>query len=207
MSAPRRAPRPSLGPAGLVLLVVACLNGLLTAAAARSAGPLALHTVRDLQGRFTIDVPIAWQVETSYRDAAVSAKSPARPGELSDTVEVIVRDLPFAISAENCARQVAQFMRLIIHHWDTLSEGAGTFGGLAAYSRTYNWQTKTGQDRRSVQTCAVMGRRAFVLIGTTMNTPDRVTDDLPEIVRIMNTFRPATSSTPEPAQDAPGSQR
>jgi hypothetical protein len=52
-----------------------------------------------------------------------------------------------------------------------------------------------------------MGRRAFVLIGTTMNTPDRVNGDLPEIMHIMNTFRPATSSTPEPAQNAPGSQR
>jgi hypothetical protein len=177
------------------------------AAAARGDEPPALRTVRDPQGRFAIDVPAAWQVSTSYRDVAVSAKSPPRPGELSDTVEVIVRDLPLAISAENCARQVAQLMRLIIHRWETLGEGAGTLAGLPAYSRTYNWQTKAGQDRRSVQTCAVMGRRAFVLIGTTMNTPDRVNGDLPEIVRIINTFRPVSSPGSEPVQSVPGSQR
>ena len=209
---------PARSPAGLALLAVVCIGGLLTAAAAcigsllaaavaRGAQPVALHTVRDPQGRFTIDMPDAWQVVTSYHEPAVSAKSPAPPGELANTVTVIARDLPLAISPENCARQVAQLMRLMIHSWETLSEGAVTLGGLPAYSRTYTWRTKTGQDRRSVQTCAVMGRRAFVLIGTTMNTPARVNDDLPEIVRILNTFRPATSPAPEPTQDAPGSQR
>ena len=189
------------------MAAVAGIGSLLAAAVARGAQAVALHTVRDPQGRFTIDMPDAWQVVTSYHEPAVSAKSPAPPGELADTVQVIARDLPLAISPENCARQVAQLMRLMIHSWETLSEGAVTLGGLPAYSRTYTWRTKTGQDRRSVQTCAVMGRRAFVLIGTTMNTPARVNDDLPEIVRIMNTFRPATSPAPEPTQDAPGSQR
>jgi hypothetical protein len=182
------------------------MGGLLIAAVASGDEPLPLRTVRDPQGRFTIDLPTAWQVVTSYRDPAVAAKSPAQSGDLPDTVTVIVHDLPFAISPENCARQVAQLMRLLIHHWETVSEGAVTFSGLAAYSRTYTWRTKTGEDRRSVQTCAVMGPRAFVLIGTTMNTPDRVNDDLPRIVRIMSTFRPVTSSQPEPAQNAPGSQ-
>jgi len=194
------------GPARLALVAVACIGGLLMGAAARGAEPLPLRTVRDPQGRFTIDVPVVWQVESSYRDVAVSAKSPPMPGELSDTVDVIVRDLPLAISAENCGRQVAQLMRLIIHNWETLSEGANTLAGLSAYSRTYTWQTKTGQGRRSVQTCAVKERRAFVLIGTTMNTPDHVNDDLPEIVRIMSTFRPVTSSAPEPNENVPGSQ-
>jgi hypothetical protein len=204
---PGRDAGPARSPAGLALLAVAVIGGLLIPAVARAAQPVALHTVRDPQGRFTIDMPDAWQVATSYHEPAVSAKSPAPPGELADSVEVIARDLPLAISPDNCARQVAQLMRLLIHQWETLSEGAVTFGGLPAYSRTYTWRTKTGQDRRSVQTCAMMGRRAFVLIGTTMNTPDRVNEDLPEILRIMNTFRPATSPAPEPTQDAPGHQR
>jgi len=204
-AAGRRA-RPARGAARLALLAVACLGGLLIAGVASGDEPLPMQTVRDPQGRFTIDLPAAWQVVTSYRDPAVAAKSPAQSGDLPDTVTVIVRDLPFAISPENCARQVAQLMRLMIHRWETVSEGAVTFSGLAAYSRTYTWRTKTGEDRRSVQTCAVMGRRAFVLIGTTMNTPDRVNDDLPKIVRIMSTFRPVASSPAEPAQNQPGSQ-
>jgi hypothetical protein len=193
--------------AGLILLAVACGVGLLVAAVARGTELPDLRAVRDLQGRFTIDVPVNWQVATSYRDPALSAKSPVRSGGLSDTIEVIVRDLPVAISAENCARQIAQVMNFTIHHWETLREGADTMGGLAAYSRTYNWRTKDGQDRRSVQTCAMMGRRAFVVIGTTMNTPGQVNDDLPEIMHIMGTFHPVTSSTPETNQAPPGSQR
>jgi hypothetical protein len=193
--------------AGLILLAVACGVGLLVAAVARGAELPDLRAVRDLQGRFTIDVPVDWQVATTYRDPALSAKSPVRSGGLSDTVEVTVRDLPVAISPENCGRQIAQVMHFTIHHWETLREGADTMGGLAAYSRIYNWRTKDGQDRRSVQTCAMMGRRAFVVIGTTMNTPDQVNEDLPGIMRIMGTFHPVTSSTPETNQAPPGSQR
>ena len=45
-----------------------------------------------------------------------------------------------------------------------------------------------------------MGRRVFVIIGTTMNTPDRVAKNLPEIARIIGTFRPGHAPAP-PAPD------
>jgi hypothetical protein len=50
--------------------------------------------------------------------------------------------------------------------------------------------TATGEARRSVQTCVTIGPRAILLVGTVANTPAAVRQDLPQIERIMGTFRP-----------------
>ncbi len=131
-----------------------------------------------------------------------SAKSPEPPGTSPDTVEVFVRDMLFGLSPEGCARQVAWAMRMTIHEWTTLSEGPDSIGELAAYSRAYTWHLKSGEERRSIQTCVTLGRRVFVIIGTTMNTPSRVAENLPEITRIVGTFRPGPAPEPrEPANE------
>ncbi len=87
-------------------------------------------------------------------------------------------------------------MRFTIHSWGTLHEGSATLAGLPAYSRSYTWRTSGGQDRRSVQTCVTLGRRAFVIVGTTANTQRGVQQDLPKLEQIMATFRPNASNLP-----------
>ena len=87
-------------------------------------------------------------MQTSTKDRALTAQSPATPGQLSNTIDVITRDLLRAITPENCAWQAAQVMRFTIHHWTTLEEGPGTLAGFRAYSRRYTWRTGTGQERR-----------------------------------------------------------
>jgi hypothetical protein len=157
-----------------------------------------LSVVKDPERRFTIAVPVNWKVHTSTsaRAAAVSAESPAVPGQLPDSVDVITQDLPVAISPQGCAEKAAQVMRFTIHSWGTLHEGSATLAGLPAYSRSYTWRTRGGQDRRSVQTCVTLGRRAFVIVGTTANTQSGVQQDLPNLEQIMATFRPNTSNLP-----------
>jgi len=160
-----------------------------------------LQPVEDRGGRFVISVPPTWRVDQSGRDLpALSAFSPEPPETPPDSVEVFVRDLPFPITPPACSQQVAFAMWVTIHQWTTLSEGPDTIGGLAAYSRVYTWHPRNGRERRSLQTCVPLGRRVFVIIGTTQNTPNRVAEVVPALARIMRTFRPG----PAPVPAAPG---
>jgi hypothetical protein len=175
-----------------------CL-GIAGAAAANAAPPPISHVVKDPQNRFTIAIPADWNVQTSTggRTPAVAAVSPPATGQLSDSVDVIAQDLPVALSPQGCAGQVAQIMRFTIHEWTTLHEGPATLAGLPAYSRSYTWRTSAGQDRRSIQTCVTMGRRAFVIVGTTANTQGDIQEHLAKLEQIMETFRPNTRNLPE----------
>ncbi len=185
------------------LVSVALFAGAGAPAAGRSLGQTwDLQPVQDNAGRFAINVPPTWRIDYQKKNPALSAKSPEPPGTSPDTVEVFVRDMMFALSPEGCAQQVAFVMRITIHQWTTLSEGPDSIGGLPAYSRAYTWRLTTGEERRSIQTCVTLGRRVFVIIGTTMNTPNRVAQNLPEITHIIGTFRPG----PVPPPPAPETQ-
>jgi hypothetical protein len=190
------------------LLSIAAMVTVLTVIATAVAAQ-APRVITDPEHRFTISVPSGWNVQTSngYRAPAVSAKSPAAAGQLPDSVDVITQDLPTAISPQGCAGEAAQVMRFTIHNWTTLHEGSATFAGLPAYSRWYTWRAPTGQDRRSVQTCVTLGRRAFMVIGTTANSQSALTQQLPRLQQIMATFKPNTTHLPsaEPPAGVPHS--
>jgi hypothetical protein len=79
-------------------------------------------------------------------------------------------------------------MRMTIGHWTTLSEGPDSLGGLGAHFRAYMWRSKTGAERRSLQTCVPVGRPLFAIIGTTMNNANGATQRLSEVIRIAGTF-------------------
>ncbi len=179
-------------------LAVVVAAGLLSVAGSGAVGALDLQSVRDGDGRFTISVPSTWEIDKSRKDRAFSAKSPEPPGMAPDTVEVFVKDMMVPLSPQACAAQVAWVMRLTIHEWTTLSEGPDSIGGLPAYSRAYIWHLKNGEERRSIQACVPMGRRMFVIIGTTRNSPDRVAETFPELTRIIATFRPGPAAAPPP---------
>jgi hypothetical protein len=182
--------------AQLAIIVAA---GLVSMAGSGAVEALDLQSVRDGDGRFTISVPSTWEIDQSRKDRAFSAKSPEPPGMSPDTIEVFVRDTIFPLSPEACAAQVAWVMRMTIHEWTTLSEGTDSIGGLAAYSRAYIWHLKNGEERRSIQACIPVGRRVFVIIGTTRNSPDRIAETFPELTRMIATFRPGPAPTPAPA--------
>jgi hypothetical protein len=157
-----------------------------------------LKTVRDPLGRFTINMPATWNIQTSTssRAAAVTAEARAMSGQLPNNVIVVAQETPSALSPQACVGEADMVMRFLIHSWTTVQEGPATLGGLPAYSRSYVWRAQTGQQRRSVQSCVTMGRRAFMVVGTTANTPLNVRQDLPQLQQIMNTFRPLASAPP-----------
>jgi hypothetical protein len=191
-----------------LLGIVIAAGGVAAVAPGGFAKGVELIPVQDSAGRFLISVPRTWQVDESRKDPAFSAKSPEPPGTSPDTVEVFVRDMLFPLSPEGCASQVAWVMRMTIHTWTTLSEGPDSIGGLAAYSRAYTWRLTNGEERRSLQICVPLGRRMFVVIGTTMNTPRRVARNLPDIARIIRTFRPGPAPLPSgPEPRGPAGER
>jgi hypothetical protein len=158
-----------------------------------------LKSVHDPLGRFMIAVPATWNVQTSTsaRAAALTAKAPARSGGLPDSVDVIVQDTFSPLSPQACVGEADTVMRFSIHSWTTIQQGATTLGGFPAYARSYAWRAPTGEQRRSIQSCVTMGRRAFMIVGTTADRPENVQRDLPQLQQIMDTFRPLSSTPPQ----------
>ncbi len=179
----------------LSALVVAALIGVLLAAGAGQA--LALRTVTDASDRFTIGVPATWEVKTSSGDPALAATAPASGKLTPDSVNVIVRDMPMALSPQSCVQEAQSVLKYVIHSYTKVSEGPQKVAGLPAYSYEYDWQTKTGEPRRSIAVCTTIGHRAFMIVGTTENTPAKVQAVMPEIAQIVQTFRPAAQQQVE----------
>jgi hypothetical protein len=189
------------------MLGAAVVLGMMMLSAVAMTNGATFKNARDPLGRFTISVPATWSVQTSTspRAASVITQAPAKPGQLPDSVDVIVQDMPSALTAQTCVGEADTVMRFTIHKWTNVSQGKSTLGGLPAYTRVYNWQTSTGQQRQSIQSCATLGRRAFMVVGTTANTPISVRQNLPQLQQIMNTFRPLASAPPPAEPTGPGS--
>lgn len=183
------------------VLALAAAMAVLLARPDASGWSMVLRTVRDPGARFTIRVPATWEVHTSSGYVVIEAIAPVSAGQTPSSVDVIVRDLPAAISAESCVHQAETVMRYVIPSFRTLDESPKTIGGLPGYSHAYTWRTRDGEERRSLQVCVTLGNRAFVVIGTTGNTPVRVRRDMPTLTRIIETLHPNPFS-PEPALGA-----
>lgn len=174
-------------------------------AAAAQAAPLdvrgageSYRTVHDAKNRFTISVPAAWTVTTSHGDPALTAVSSPTDGGLPASLVVIVRDLPVAISPETCVYEAQYVTRRAIQRYASVTAGPDHIGTLPAWSHAYVWTAKTGEERRSIQVCVTVGRRAILAIGTTGNRPARLRDDMPMLSRSIQSLRPAAgASDPE----------
>jgi hypothetical protein len=169
---------------------------------AHAAQTLALQTVLDPGHRFTISMPVTWETATSTGDHALRATAPAPETGLPDSVDVIVREMPTAISAQNCVHQAEEIMRFAIRSWTTLSENPGTVADIPAYTHAYTWQAKTGQERWSLQVCVTLGHRAFMLIGTAAATPEGTREAMPVLPSIIDTFRPVGTAARAPDEAA-----
>jgi hypothetical protein len=190
---------------GLACLAVA-VAALAAAAAVPGAGPgPGGKTVRDAGNRFTLRIPSTWEVYPPARGQALLARGPAGTGALPDTLDVIVEDTAMPLSPAACVGEAERFMRFAIHSWTDLGSAPTTVGGRPAYEHTYVWQASTGNQRRSVQVCVTQGRRAFMLIGTTENTPAQPSAGLLVIMRIIDSFR-INPEAPPPAPLDRGSQ-
>lgn len=154
-----------------------------------------LKPVSDPEHRFTIAMPAGWNVLTQTKNPSVVGTSPNPSGQLPDSVNVVVYDMPNAISAEDCIHESDLVLRYAIHTWTNVSQGPVTVGGKPAYSRVYDWKSG-GSSRRSIQTCVTEGHRVFMVVGTTENTPAKVSAELPVFQRVTATLRPNAAALP-----------
>jgi len=186
---PVRRERGRSGPRAWLAVTALVAAALLTSAPV-GGQTVATQLARDPEARFTINVPATWIVKTSRGDLAVEATAPNQGPEPPDSVDVVAHDLPMAISAKTCVDKAAWVMRVLGHiPYTTVREGPMPIGTLAGYAHAYTWKTRAGDDRWSLQVCVVAGLYAYVITGTTTNTPARVEEAAPLLTRSVATFK------------------
>ena len=154
-----------------------------------------MRSAVDPKGRFTIDFPADWQVlKPNGGMIAILGVATARKGPNPASVNVVVEDLPRALSPENYAGLSERMLRTVFHDYTPVQEGSATIGGQAAYYRYYTWQTNTGVVLYQLQVYFTVDRRGFVITGSTVNDPQYTRIYVPIITQIIESFRPAAKS-------------
>jgi hypothetical protein len=171
--------------------VLVALVGIATLVPA--ARPAGLQLASDPNGRFVISFPDDWQVVITKSGASsVVGLAPAAQGQFHVNVNVVVEELAAPVSAATYARLVMPKMATAFQEFTVMKEGSARIAHRPSYYRYYTWRRGPGTVLYQVQSYFTVGRRAFVLTGTTLNAPDRVRRDVPVIGQIFETFSPAT---------------
>ena len=171
----------------LLLVVAALLGTLLPLGVARSAG---MQYVADSKGRFRIGFPLGWRVALPPGDTPAVQGVDAQSDRPYLNVNVVIESLPQPLSPAEYARMSKPLMAATFHEFAILQEGPARIARRDAYYRYYTWRSNTGSPLYQVQAYFTVGRRGYVLTGTTANNPNRVRKDVPVIGQIFETFAP-----------------
>jgi len=179
---------------GLLMLTAGVL-GIATAVWTASAAAIPMRTVHDSKHAITITLPTTWATQSPSGSAALKAIAPSSGPGLPDTVEAVVHLVPASattpMACENEAAWVTQHFAHITPV--TLSKSPVTIGGVPAYSWTYTWKASTGESRWSQQVCILRQQTAYVVTGTTSNTPAARVARGPTLVQILDSLRILTA--------------
>ena len=169
---------------------------LLSIAASEFAdAQVSMRSVSDSKGRFTIDFPGDWHVVRPESGMiAVLGVATAQEGPNPASVNVVVEEIPRAISPQTYARLSERMLRTVFHNYTAIEDGAATIAGLPAYYRYFTWQPNIGGVLYQVQVYFTVGRRGFVITGSTWNDPAYTRKYVPIIAQIIETFRPAANA-------------
>lgn len=126
---------------------------------------------------------------------AVIGVSPTVSGDFRPSVNVVVEDLPRAMSASTYADLNERTLSAVFRDFKILQQGPTTIGNQEAYYRYFTWLPNSGRVLYQVQIYLTVGELGFVVTGTTVNDPEYIRRDMPAISQIIATFRP-TSSRP-----------
>jgi hypothetical protein len=152
------------------------------------------QTITDRNGRFTIDFPQNWDVAARESGMpAVIGLAPGVTGDFRPSVNVVVEDLPRAMSSSTYADLNERTLSAVFHHFTVLEQGPTTVGSLQAYYRYFTWLPNSGRVLYQVQVYLTVGEVGFVVTGTTVNDPESIRRDMPTISQIIATFRPTTT--------------
>jgi hypothetical protein len=171
----------------LAVAIVVCAAALPPAC----AGPADMQRVADPKGRFTISFPSDWRVVRSAEAMpAVLGAAPAPDGEVPATVNVVVEDLPLALSAQGYAQAAGRLLRDKVQGFAPIKEGATSIAGRPAYYRYYTWRANTGSAYYELQLYVTVQKRGFQVTGTTLYEAQRMRKDVPTLTLILQSFRP-----------------
>jgi hypothetical protein len=176
------------------LLFVTVSASLSIAVSELAAAQSSMQPVADSRGRFTIDFPGDWHVvRPDSGMVAVLGVATASDGPNPASVNVVVEEIPRGISPETYARLNERTMRVVFHNYAPIESGAAVIAGLPAYYRYFTWQPNVGRSLYQVQAYFTIGRRGFVITGSTWNDPAHTRRYVPVIAQIIETFRPAAA--------------
>jgi len=201
----RKAPGRSARARLRLLILTIGAAAVAAASAAAAQAPLG-QLVTDAHGRFTLSVPSGWQVHEDARGlAAVVATAPAQSGDrVPASVQVAVAPLPGSRTPAQFAEAAEVTLQTALRHYAVVQQGVTTVNGRPAYYRYFTGDRSDGVGLYEVQMYLTVNQTGFTVTGGTANTRDRITRDVPLLVQIINTFRPASPSATVATIDAPG---
>lgn len=175
------------------LLVGVAIVLLSFAVPERSGAQLSMRSIADSKGRFTIDFPRDWHVVRPESGMiAVLGAAATSGGPNPATLNVVVEEMPRAISPQTYARLSERLLKTVFHNYTAIEDGAAIIAGLPAYYRYFTWQPNDGRELYQVQVYFTVGRRGFVVTGSTWHDPAYTRKYVPIIAQIIETFHPAT---------------
>ncbi len=168
------------------------------------AQPQPVRRLADPLGRFTIEYPTDWTVNSRVVDAGKAGTVFSGFGN-QGYVDVSLGESPEPTTAEGFGRQIEAQRRKNIPDYQQLQDGAADLAGNRAYYVYYTGTEKTGAvkdfnfyslrvylvipaQRTPPATSTIY--RVFWLTGGTRNDPQSVRDNVPLIQRTIWSFRP-----------------
>jgi len=187
---------------GLLLLAVLVVPA--------NAQPTGMQRVTDPKGRFTISVPIGWEVMSINAAPLVGALVRDQAKDAFSMLMAMDRAKPesptglvimgFALPQEITPQAFGTMMSRpldpkALEHVTVVQEGNATIAGRPAFYR-YMTMTKGGEDMYAVMVFFAVGRDGYLIVGVTRNAPETFRRDFAVISRILETFRPISKPGP-----------
>ena len=142
-------------------------------------------TFTDKTNGFSVEAPAGWN-QGKVQGVAVIFGSPTKVDGFTPNLNVAVEDLPGSITLADYGKAGdVQFVKAIPGA-KKVSSVRSTLGGYPAISQVYTG-TVQGHSLYFTQTFAVIGKRAYVLTGTT--TPQRASLLAPQMAGFVKSFR------------------
>jgi len=173
------------------LLLIACALGITTTVWTGEAAAVSMRTVHDAKNVIAVTVPTTWQIQSPSGSAALKATAPSAGSGLPDTVQVVVHIVPAGVTTPMACENEAAWVTQHFAHITpvTVAKAPVTIGGVSAYSWTYTWQASTKEHRWSQQVCILRQQTAYVVTGTTGDTPAARATRSPFLVQIIDSLR------------------
>jgi len=180
---------------GTLLLLIACILGIATTVWTVRAAAIPMRTVHDSKNAIAITVPTTWKTESPSGSAALKATAPSSGPGLPDTVQVVVHLVPASVATPMACENEAAWVTQHFAHITpvTVAKAPVTIGGVLGYSWTYTWKASTGESRWSQQVCILRQQTAYVVTGTTGNTPAARAARGPILTQIIGSLRMLTA--------------